>query len=123
MTDVTPDITITPPCIGAAGSQPFLDDVENQLSENYHAERESRKPKILPIQCRLCNGYHEVNQLNAATVFPGTQFEEYAYNRIAPRPDSHTYVDQSVLTAAHMAVNGGHNPFVDVPEDNSDGSE
>lgn len=133
MTD-TPDIVFTPPCLGSVGSQPFLHDVQAQLNENFHAKREGREARVLPIACGFCGGYHESNQLDAASVFKGTEFEEYAYNRIAPRPDGVTYIPNDNLRAAHMAVNGGIDIFAnadapgeveetEVKETESDGSE
>lgn len=104
--DDTPDIIFTEPCLGSVGSKPFLHHVEAQLTENYHAGRMARKPRILPIECGFCHGYHAPNQLDAATVFPGTEFEEYAYNRIAPRPDPHVDIHPDLLAKAVEAVSG-----------------
>lgn len=105
------EIEITPPCLGSVGSKPFLDDVQAQLNENFHANREGRDPNILPVQCRLCQGYHHDNQLDATTYFPGTDFDAYAYDRIVPNQAGHTYATNDLLRSAHMAVNGGQDPF------------
>lgn len=35
-------------------SGPFLDDVTKQADENFHAQREGRKPEILKRACRWC---------------------------------------------------------------------
>jgi hypothetical protein len=120
---MAPSIEFTPPCLGSVGSKPFLDDVERQLTENRRAQAEGTTPKILPVKCRLCNSHHESNQLDASTVFTGTEFEEYAYNRIAPRPNGATYAPDDLLVSAHMAVNGGVHPFAEVIDGDSTAGE
>jgi hypothetical protein len=107
-------IQMTPACVGSVGGQPFLDDVERQLVENYNAERESRRPTILPIRCRMpsCDNadrpyvYHAENQLDTTTFYPGTQFEGYAYDRIAPRPSFEPVILSDLLATAIDSVRG-----------------
>lgn len=64
--------TYTEPCIGAVGSQPFLDDVQAQLQENNNAQREGREPVILPVKCRFCHQYHKDMQVSGDNVVVNT---------------------------------------------------
>jgi hypothetical protein len=52
----------TPPCAGAVGSMPNLDDISRQNQENTSAFREGRKAQPLAIHCGFCQGYHKEMQ-------------------------------------------------------------
>lgn len=100
------EVEFTDPCLGSVGSKPFLHHVQAQLEENRQAERMGRTPQLLPIQCGLCGSHHETNQLDAASVFPGTNFDEYAYERIVPKQNQETYIPEELIRTATDVLSG-----------------
>lgn len=68
--------TWSDPCSGAVGSAPNLTAIENQLQENFHAQREGRKARPIATQCPLCKNYHKEMQPPVETLLGGEKSPE-----------------------------------------------